>query len=109
MTSEKNDLVEPEPDKDRLIDPSDLRELLPEAILSFFAHSGPQQNPVAEKITTENISQIIEARSNETNQEYNDRRHSRQMGALYLFLILLAGGIITVVFVFPVMKVWRRS
>jgi len=58
---------------------------------------GPGPNPIAQKVTSDHITQIIGSRVRETELEYADRKHSRGhsvvaflVGATLLVILIIA-------------------
>jgi hypothetical protein len=67
--------------------PPDVRERV-EASFTAALYSGPFPNPIASKVTSEHITQVLNARDRATELEFKDRQHSRKWTAL------ITGGVV---------------
>jgi hypothetical protein len=84
--------------------PAEVLEKLPpeerrlvESAFQAAIYSGPFPNPIAQKLTPEHITQIIDATARDSQAEYDDRKHARPfLYGLLAFVSLLAAIVIIV-------------
>ena len=65
--------------------PSNVRESF-EQFTQMAMSVGPAPNPIATKITSEHVSEIIKARNREVELDYGDRKHRRRFSTGWLIL-----------------------
>lgn len=86
----------PEPAAPKPVPPEILAKLPPEArevvqSLTAAVYSGPVPNPIAEKITSDHITQLITARNQDAEREHVDRKDTRRWATVLIGLCLVVG------------------
>lgn len=81
----------PQPVPPELLDklPPETREVFQSLIAAVY--SGPVPNPIAEKITSDHITQLITARNQDAEREHVDRKDTRRWATVLIGLCVVVG------------------
>ncbi len=100
--SEQDELSHPaseqEPAAPQPVPPELLEKLPPETrrevvqSLTTAVYSGPVPSPIAQKITSDHITQLITARNQDAAREYTDRKDTRRWTTILIGLCVIVGA-----------------
>jgi len=81
------------------LEPEILGKLSPEirrVFESFVAYSGPIPNPLFKKITEAHIDKVLDLSEKDSERDYEDAKSTRKYGLVYVIIILIFLGAMTV-------------